>query len=107
MGLRLELARRHGVLGRRRRLLVGIPRLLLLLLLGIGVGRAIVMRVVLVVVVVGRGIGVVVNGRMCLGRQLVVIVLLVVPSRRHVGAGHRGRCRPSCLDSRRPGEVRV
>lgn len=38
MGLRLELARRHGIL-ERRLLLIRVP---LLLLLGIGVGRAIV-----------------------------------------------------------------
>lgn len=37
MGLRLELARRHGIL-ERRLLLIRVP----LLLLGIGVGRAIV-----------------------------------------------------------------
>jgi len=39
MGLRLELARRHGILERRLLLLIRVP---LLLLLGIGVGRAIV-----------------------------------------------------------------
>lgn len=49
---------------------------------------------------VGRGIGVVLDGRVCLWRHrvVVVVVLLLVPSARHVRAGHCGRWRPCCLD---------
>ena len=106
MGLRLERARRHGVL--ERRLLVRVPRRRLL---GIGVERAVeramvrclvvvvVVVVVMLLVVVGRGIGIVVDGRVCLGRHRVVVVLRLVPSAaRQVRAGHRGRWRPCCLD---------
>ena len=99
MRLGLELARRHGILGRGRRgLLVRIPLLHGLHVLGIGVGRAILLQVV-----EGRGIGVVVDGRVCLGRHVVVVVLLLgLPATRHVGAGHHGGCETRCcLDSRR------
>ena len=102
MGLRLELARRHSILGRwRRRLLIRVPLLLRgLHVLGIGVGRAILLEMV-----VGRGIGVVMDGRVCLGRDMMVVmvmvVLLLLPSARHIRAGHHERSSPCCLDSRR------
>jgi hypothetical protein len=90
MGLRLELARRHGVHG----LVVRVPLrrhwLHLLHMLGVGVRMAIVLRVG-----VGR-IGVVEHRRVrCGGHVVVVLVLLSAalvhgPGRRHLVAGHAG-----------------
>lgn len=88
MRLRLKLTRRHGVLRRGRRwLLIRVPLLLHRLhVLGIAVGRAILLEVVV------RGdIGVVMDGRVCLGRDMVVVVLLLLPSTRHIRAGHHER----------------
>jgi hypothetical protein len=98
MGLRLELARRHGILRRGRRwLLIRVPLLLHRLhVLGIAVGRAILLEVM-----VGGGVGVVVHGRVCLGRHVVVVVLLLLPSARHIRAGHHERYTRCCLHSRR------
>jgi hypothetical protein len=90
VGLRLELARRHGVHG----LVVRVPLrrhwLHLLHMLGVGVRMAIVLRVG-----VGR-IGVVEHRRVrCGGHVVVVLVLLSAalvhgPGRRHLVAGHAG-----------------
>jgi hypothetical protein len=98
MRLRLKLTRRHGVLRRGRRwLLIRVPLLLHRLhVLGIAVGRAILLEVV-----VRGGIGVVMDGRVCLGRDMVVVVLLLLPSTRHIRAGHHERQTRCCLHSRR------
>lgn len=90
--LRLELARRHGVLWLGLRRLVGVPLLHGLHVLGIAVGRTIL----LLVVVVGR-IWVVVDGRVRLRRHLVVVLLFNLPSARHIRAWHVGVRRGGCL----------
>ena len=97
MRLRLELARRHGILRRRRGLLVGVPLLHGLHVLWIAVRRAILLKMV-----VGRGIGVMVDGRVCLWGDVVVVVLLLgLPPPRHIRAGHHEGWARCCLDSRR------
>lgn len=97
MRLRLELARRHGILRRRRGLLVGVPLLHRLHVLGIAMRRAILLKVV-----VGRGIGVMVDGRVCLWGDVVVVVLLLgLPPPRHIRTGHHEGWARCCLDSRR------
>jgi hypothetical protein len=96
VGLRLELARRHRILLGRRWLLVGIPLLHGLHVLGITVGRAILREVV-----VGRGIGVVVHRRVSLRRDMVVVLLLGLPTTRHIRTGHHERYTLCCLHSRR------
>lgn len=98
MGLRLELARRHGILRRGRRwLLIRVPLLLHRLhVLGVAMGRPVLLEVV-----VRGGIGVVVDGRVCLGRDMVVVILLLLPPTRHIRAGHHERQTRCCLHSRR------
>jgi hypothetical protein len=84
MRLRLELTRRHGILRRGRRLLVGVPLLHRLHVLGVSVRRAILLQMV-----IGRRIGIMVDRRVCLRRDVVMVVLLLgLPPPRHVGAGH-------------------
>jgi hypothetical protein len=98
-GMGLEMARGDGILlGRRRwrRLLVGVPLLHGLHVLVIAVGRAI-----LLCVMVGRGVWVVMDGRMRLGRDVVVVLLLGLPATRHIRTGHHGRRARCCLHSRR------
>jgi len=97
MGLRLELARRHSILRRRRGLLVRVP--LHGHVLRVAVGRAILGHVVLV----RRGIGIGMHGRVRLGRELVVVVvlLLVLPPAGHIWTGHHEGYTRCCLHSRR------
>jgi hypothetical protein len=94
--LRLELARGHRILRGRRWLLIWVPLLHRLHVLGVAVGRAILLEVV-----VGRGIGVVVPRRVCLGRDVVVVLLLGLPTIWHIGPGHHGQWTRCCLHSRR------
>lgn len=70
-GVRLELARRHGVLRLWRRLVVRVPLRHLLHVL-VAVGRRIVLRVVVL------GVGVVMDGRVRLWRHVMGVVLRVV-----------------------------
>lgn len=74
--------------------MVGAPLRHVLHVLGIAVGRRIVLRVVVL------GVGVVVHRRVCLGRQvlLIVLVLVLLPpalvhgaGRRAMRASHHGR----------------
>jgi hypothetical protein len=72
-GVRLELTRRHGVLRLQLRLVVRVPLRHLLHLL-VAVGRPIVLRVVVL------RIGVVVDGRVRLGRHVMGVVLVLLPA---------------------------
>lgn len=84
--LRLKLARRHGVL-RRRRLLVRVPLLHLHHVLGVVAVR----RTILLGVEVGLGVGIVVDRRVRLGILVVMVLLRLPASGRHVRAWHHGR----------------
>jgi hypothetical protein len=84
-GMRLKLARRHGIL--RLGLVIGVPLRHLLHVLGIAVGRSIVLLGVMVLCI-RVVVMVVMHGRVCLGRDVVVVLVLLPPSLVH-GTGRR------------------
>jgi hypothetical protein len=78
--MRLELAWRHGILWLR--LVIGVPLGHLLHMLRVAIRRPIVLGVVVL------RIGVVVHRRMRLGRNVVIVLVLLPPSLVH-GTGRR------------------